>query len=69
MNTPLKSKEHYEMIAAFERMSKSMKARVRLDREPKELWSKGCIYQDGCTNELFLAFRLGHAHGAAEAAG
>ena len=29
----------------------------RLDKEEKALWTKGVIYQDGQTNELFPAYR------------
>lgn len=50
------SKEHYELMANFERSFKSN----RLDKEPKDLWSKGVVYQDGHVNELFKAFRQGY---------
>ena len=50
------SKEHYEMMECFERF---FKTEGRLDREPKELWTKGNVYQDGSVNKLFLAFRHG----------
>ncbi len=53
------SKEHYELMAQFE---KTFSYR-RLDKEAKELWAKGVVYQDGQTNELFLAFRQGVAYG------
>ena len=33
----------------------------RLDKEGKELWSAGHMYQDGNVNKLFLAYRLGYA--------
>lgn len=35
----------------------------RLDKEDKSLWAKGNIYQDGMTNELFLAYRKGYGFG------
>ena len=55
------SKEHFEMMAFFEKEHKSM----RLDKEPKELWSKGNIYQNGETNAAFVSFRFGVSYGAA----
>lgn len=55
----LKDKEHYDLLAAFEKQFKYK----RLDREPKDLWAKGRIYQNGEVNELFLAFRLGYSLG------
>lgn len=57
----LSSKDHYELIAMFEREFST----VRLDKEPKEIWAKGNIYQNGETNNLFLAYRRGYAFGAA----
>lgn len=56
----LMTKEHYELMASFEREHKHR----RLDREKdKELWKKGAVYQDGHVNELFLAYRKGYALG------
>lgn len=54
----LMSKDHYELIAAFERSRKE-----RFDKEDKSLWPKGIIYQDGRVNALFLAYRHGYAYG------
>ncbi|NML34906.1 hypothetical protein [Paraburkholderia antibiotica] len=53
----LKSQEHYELIANFDRAFKG----CRLDKEPKDLWLKGIVYQDGHVNALFDAFRKGYA--------
>jgi len=53
------SREHYDLMSVFERQFKHR----RLDKEPKEMWAKGVIYQDGHVNELFLAYRLGFAYG------
>lgn len=58
----LKSQEHYDLMAAFERTH-----RGRMDKEPKESWSRGIIYQDGQVNELFLAYRNGYAYSQADA--
>lgn len=59
----LHTKEHYDLMAQFERTFQN----ERLDRETdKELWIKGRIYQSGETNKLFLAYRLGYAFGKAE---
>jgi hypothetical protein len=55
------SKDFYELLAMFEREFPG----YRLDREPKDLWAKGNIYQSGETNALFLAYRRGVAYGRA----
>lgn len=60
----LLSQDHYELIAMFDRLFKGK----RLDKEPKEIWAKGRIYQNGEVNELFLAFRQGVAYGQRVAA-
>jgi len=57
----LKSQEHYDLMSAFERTH-----RGRMDKEPKESWSRGIIYQDGHVNELFLAYRNGYAYSQAD---
>lgn len=60
MSTPmLFSSEHYTLMAQFE----SEFQHYRLDREHKDLWAKGYIYQNGETNNLFLAYRKGYAYG------
>ena len=60
----LHDKEHYDLIAAFERTRKE-----RFDKEDKALWSKGVIYQDRRVNALFLAFRQGYAYAKTTAYG
>ena len=57
----LLSAAHYEMIDFFDRHF----SHLRLDKESKDQWAKGRIYQSGEVNELFLAFRRGAAYGAA----
>lgn len=58
----LKDKEHWDLMAQFEREHKGR----RLDREKdKALWAKGNLYEDGIANELFLAYRRGYAYGKA----
>lgn len=52
------TKAHYELIAQFDKEF----SRLRLAKEPKEMWPKGVLYQDGRVNDLFLAFRKGHAY-------
>lgn len=54
------TKEHYELMEIFEREHK-----CKREKEPKELWAKGHIYQNGHVNELFLAFRKGYSLGKA----
>ena len=55
----LQTKEHYDLMESFERAYVG----ERIDKEPKDLWPKGIIYQDGRVNALFLAYRLGYALG------
>lgn len=55
----LKTQEHYDLMAQFEREFKGR----RLDKEAKDLWPMGRVYQDGQLNELFLAYRQGYALG------
>lgn len=57
----LKTQEHIDLIAMFEREFSGH----RLDKEPKNLWTIGRIYQDGQLNEIFLAYRRGYAFGKA----
>jgi len=57
----LGTKEFYEIIENFEKHFPHM----RLDKEPKELWSKSVIFQDGEVNNLFNVFRLGYSFGRA----
>ncbi|WP_336974571.1 hypothetical protein [Alcaligenes sp. PF14] len=58
------TKEHYDLMAAFERSHKE-----RFDKEDKSLWPKGVIYQDGRVNELFQAYRHGYAYAKTTAYG
>lgn len=58
----IKSKEHYDLIAAFEKIF----PHERLDKENKDIWKDGHIYENGNTNNLFLAYRMGYASGKAE---
>lgn len=53
----LGSQEHIEIMAMFEREFRGM----RMDREDKELWKQGNVYQSGETNAAFLAYRKGYA--------
>lgn len=54
-------KEFYELLTMFEAECRK-NFYGRTDREDKELWTQGIIYQDGKINELFKAFRLGYAY-------
>jgi hypothetical protein len=56
----LKTKEHYDLISQFEKEHSG-----RFDKEPKESWPRGIVYQDGRVNELFLAYRRGYSLGKA----
>ena len=57
----LNSAAHIEMMDFFDRQYRH----CRLDKEPKDMWPKRIIYQNGEINELFLAFRTGVAYGQA----
>jgi hypothetical protein len=59
------SKEHYEMLEAFERLP--FVRGYRLDKEDKAMWPKGYIYQHGELNQIFLVYRHGVAFGEARA--
>jgi hypothetical protein len=59
----LNSQEHIDLISMFERLP-AVKG-FRLDKEAKDLWPKGHIYQHGELNELFLMYRHGFAYGKA----
>ena len=52
-----KTREHEELMQNFERSF----SHHRLDKEPKDLWAKGNVYQNGGLNALFLAYRQGYA--------
>lgn len=49
MDIQLKNKSHYDLMEQFEKFKPG-----RVDRERKELWSRGHIYCDGMVNEMFL---------------
>jgi hypothetical protein len=55
------TKEFYELVKDFERIFST----ERLDREAKEMNSKGAFYQSGETNKLFKAFMNGYQVGRA----
>jgi hypothetical protein len=55
----LYTREHDDLMEMFEREYRGH----RLDREAKELWVRGNVYQNGETNTLFLAYRRGYALG------
>mgnify|MGYP007069505986 CR=1 FL=1 len=56
------STEHYDIIEGFERQFNGM----RLDKEEKELWYKGNVYQSGETNALYKAYIAGYSHARCE---
>jgi len=57
----LQTKEHYELMAEFEKEFKGN----RMDKEAKQDWPRGIVYEDGMTNNLFLAYRKGYGLGKA----
>jgi hypothetical protein len=52
-------KEHYDLIEMFEKDVTG----YRTDKEPKELWASGNVYQHGEYNKLFHVYRKGYAFG------
>ena len=52
-------KEHYDLIEMFEKTVTGF----RTDKEPKELWAKGHVYQHGEYNRLFIVYREGYSYG------
>jgi hypothetical protein len=54
------SKEHYELMEAFERFF-GYKNPSRCKDEPYK--SKGCVYDNGEINKEFQAFRMGYVYG------
>lgn len=60
----IKTQEHEEIMAQFE---KDFKGTGRMDREHKDIWKNGNIYQDGKVNQLFIAYRMGCAFAQARA--
>lgn len=55
----LKSKEFYELMEQFEKTFTS----GRKDKESKDIWQRGHVYQDGHVNNLFQAYLHGYAFG------
>lgn len=55
-------KDHYDLMDQFEKL---FRREGRMDREAKDQWAKGYIYQHGEINRLFNAFRHGYALGQA----
>jgi hypothetical protein len=64
----LGSKDHYDAIAMFDKIARSLPARnFRLDKENRAMWKKGIVYQDDAANVAFAAFLQGVAWGRATA--
>jgi hypothetical protein len=65
--------EHDDIVQMFEKSKWLHPYGTRLDKEatpghtrqdgPDPLWKMGRIYQHGPTNQAFLAYRAGYAHG------
>ena len=53
----INTQEHQDVVSQFDRENKGL----RLDKESKDIWPIGRIYQDGGVNELFLMYRRGYA--------
>lgn len=55
------SQDFYDLVSMFDREFRGS----RLDKESKNMWPKGYVYQHGEVNNLFLAYRKGYALGLA----
>ena len=53
------SKEHYDVLKEFEKNYIG----YRLDKESKDLWKMGQVYQCGETNKLYEAYLMGYGLG------
>ena len=53
----LHTKEHCELMKQFEQDYRHL----RLDRETKDLWKRGQLYQNGEANNLFKAYERGYS--------
>lgn len=53
------SKEFYDIMDVFEREYRYM----RMDKEPKEGWKRGVVYEDPVANREFAAFLKGYSLG------
>lgn len=60
----LGSQEHCDLMDMFER---EYRGSLRLDRETKDMWPRGHIYQNGDANNVFIAYRKGYVFGKASA--
>lgn len=62
------TKDHHEAVAMFDKIAKSNPAMTfRLDKEARDDWKLGRVYQDGVANMAFLAFLQGVVYGRATA--
>ena len=57
------TKEHYDVMEAFEYTFGRKPHYMRMDKEPKDQWARGFVYQNAETDALFKAFRHGVAYG------
>lgn len=64
MAKALKPMELENLMRQFEA---DMSPGGRLDKEQRDLWARNVIYQDGATNNLFLAYLHGYVYGIREA--
>lgn len=54
------TKEFHELRTQFEKDVNIMMHIGRLDREEKDMYSKGYFYQDGEVNKLFKGYMMGY---------
>jgi len=59
MNAQLKNKEHYDLMAQFEKTYNL----TPNYRESKEFWTIGYLYKNASHNTAFIAFRHGYEFG------
>jgi hypothetical protein len=56
----INSKEHYDLMAQFERDNKLTPSHREKD---KEWWKRGQVYENGEVNRNFIYFRQGYSFG------
>lgn len=53
------TREHEEIMEQFEKDVQP----GRLDKEPRENWKRGIVYQNGEVNAMFQVYRMGYSLG------
>lgn len=60
------TKEFYDVMAQFEKDALELTYGKKLEREAKDLWSRGCFYCNGEINIMFKAYLMGYSYARVE---